>query len=214
VATERELKFSLLESTFPPPDDLRAMFKLSGYVLEPPDSQQMHDIYFDSPKHALRKSGMALRQRTVNGRQFATLKRQQQGADGVPLQISDELELPLEDDGWPFDIRHAVANVTPLLTLRVLLEINIHRVSYVVSRLGRPLAVVSFDDVSAMNKKSEVSAHFLEVEIEALGKTKLEKLEQFAESIAKTADIAPCFVNKLQRSMALLDLADTLGEGF
>ncbi|MEM7737659.1 MAG: CYTH domain-containing protein [Deinococcota bacterium] len=214
MATERELKFSLLESTFPLVEDLKAVFKKQGYVLEPPDSRHIHDIYFDTPKGTLRKANMALRQRTVNGRQLATLKREQLTTTDVPLQVSDELELPLEDDGWPYEIRRAVAEVAPLLTLRMFVDINIHRVSYVVSRLGRALAVISFDDVSVMQRNTEVTAHFAEVEIEALGKTSTDKLTEFADIVMQTADITPCFVNKLQRSLALLDLAETLEQGF
>jgi inorganic triphosphatase YgiF len=214
MARERELKFSLLESTFPLVEDLKAVFKARGYMLEPPDSRHIHDVYFDTPKAALRNANMALRQRTVNGQQLATLKQLQRNDTDTPLQTSNELELPLEDDGWPYDIRRAVAEVASLLTLRMLVDINMHRVSYVVSRLGRALAVVSFDDVSVMQRKTDVTAHFAEVEIEALGKTSLDKLTEFAEIVMQTADITPCFVDKLQRSLALLDLAETLEQGF
>lgn len=198
---ERELKFSLMDEP-PEADALRLALEAAGFRLGPERVETHRDLYFDTRKGHLKRTGIALRQRVIDAQApLATLKAA--GAAQGALHIRDELELSMEGDAWPREIRMRVAEVAPLISLQGVLELTTARTRYLVGRHGEE-AELSFDSVEAKEPNGEVSVHFSELEIEAL--TDDADLERIAGVLDGTIPLTPSGVNKLERSLALLSL--------
>ena len=201
--TERELKFSLMDDP-PEAEALRLALESEGFSLGPQRAQAHHDRYFDTRRGHLKRSGMALRQRVIEGgAALATLKAA--GTAQGALHTREELELPLEAGAWPQPIRMRVAEVAPLISLQPLLELTTLRTRYLIGQGGVNVAELSFDKVEAKQPGGEVSVHFSELEIEALN-ADITDLERVAEVLDKLIPLTPSGVNKLERSLALLSL--------
>ena len=200
--TERELKFSLMDE--PPEEEaLRLGLEAEGFSLGAERVEVHYDLYFDTRRGHLQRSGLALRQRMIDdAAPLATLKAA--GTAQGALHVRDELELPLEGEAWPQAIRMKVAEVAPLISLQPILALATERTRYLVGRRGEEVAELSFDSVEATQQGGEVSVHFSELEIEA------RRIDADLERIAAVLDgllaLTPSGVNKLERSLALLSL--------
>ena len=201
--TERELKFSLMDDA-PEVETLRLSLEAAGLSLGPQRVEIHHDLYFDTRRGHLKRSGVALRRRVIDGQApLATLKAA--GTAQGALHVREELELPLEGDAWPQEVRMKVAEVAPLISLQPILELTTERTRYLVGRRGAEVAELSFDRVEAKQPGGEVSVHFAELEIEALrGDTA--DLERIAQALGGLVALTASGVNKLERSQALLSL--------
>ena len=200
--TERELKFSLMDESLEE-EALQLGLEAEGFSLGPQRVEVHRDLYFDTRRGHLERSGLALRRRVIDsGPPLATLKAagRAQGA----LHIRDELELPFEGEAWPQEIRMKVAEVAPLISLQPVVELTTERTRYLVGRRGEAVAELSFDSVEAKRLEEEVSVNFAELEIEALRSGA--NLERIAGVLGRLLALAPSDVNKLERSLALLSL--------
>ena len=199
---ERELKFSLMDD--PPEEEaLRSSLEAAGFSLGPQRVQTHHDLYFDTRRGHLKRSGLALRRRVIDGgAPLATLKAA--GTAQGALHVRDELELPLEGEAWPQGVRMKVAEVAPLIALQPTAELTTERTRYLVGKRGKEVAELSFDSVQAKQPGGEVSVHFSELEIEALRADA--DLERVAEILDGLIALTPSGVNKLERALALLSL--------
>ena len=201
--TERELKFSLLDDV-PEVEALRLSLEAAGLSLGPQRVEVHHDRYFDTRRGHLKRSGVALRQRTIDGSApLATLKAA--GTAQGALHTREEVELPLEGDAWPQEVRMRVAEVAPLISLEPMLELTTLRTRYLVGHRGVEIAELSFDSVEAKRPGGEMSVHFSELEIEALNGT-VADLERTAQALEGLLTLTASGVNKLERSLALLSL--------
>ena len=203
MPVERELKFSLQED-FPSFEELAEVFRASGYTLTSQGTLQQHDRYYDDEDRTLKRRGLALRRRSVEGKVLATLKRQGEVAGALHERL--ELELPFTGDRWPGPVIRPVSTLTDPANLRIMLELNTQRVGYSVAQNGAALALLTFDDVSASYPRSEQSVHFTEAEVEALGDTDAETLQGVADLVDGVVRLTPNAVNKLERAEALLSL--------
>ncbi len=200
--TERELKFSLMDEP-PETEALRLSLAEEGFSLGPQRVERHDDLYFDTRREHLKRAGLALRRRVIDGgAPLATLKAA--GTARGALHTRDELELPLEGEAWPQEVRMKVAEVAPLTMLQPVLALSTERTRYLVGRRGDPFAELSFDSVVARQRGGEVSVHFSELEIEALRADA--DLERVAEVLDGLVALTPSGVNKLERSLALLSL--------
>ena len=211
---ERELKFSLLD---PPPADevLVDAFRGSGFELTPCGVRRQLDAYVDSDDGLLRRAGVALRRRSVDGARFATLKTL--GSTDGALHERDELELPLEPGGdWPAELLAHLsaatgvdaASLTP--RLHTLLLLRTDRAVFAVRRAGQQVAELCFDEVSARAPDAEREALFREAELEAAPGVPHEVLEAIAARLERAVTLTPSGVHKLQRAEALLALGAVL----
>ena len=204
--TERELKFSLTDE--PPEEEaLRLGLEAEGFSLGVERVEMHYDLYFDTRRGHLQRAGLALRQRMIDdAAPLATLKAA--GTAQGALHVRDELELPLEGEAWPREIRMKVAEVAPLISLQPILALATERTRYLVGRLnnlgGEEVAELSFDSVEATRQGGEVSVHFSELEIEA--RRANADLERIAGILDGLLALTPSGVNKLERSLALLSL--------
>ena len=180
------------------------MFRTSSYTLSAEDTLQQFDRYYDDEFKTLQRRGLALRRRSVNGKVLATLKRQGEVATALHERL--ELELPMTGGDWPGPVIRPVSTLTDPASLRIRLELITERLNYSVARDGVALALLSFDDVSANYPQSEQSVHFTEAEIEALGDTSADALQQIADLVDGVVRLTPNPVNKVARAEALLSL--------
>jgi triphosphatase len=215
VAVEIEYKFSLLEPQVPPEEELAPSFSARRLVLQAPESRTQHDVYFDTHRRHLRQAGVTFRERTFQGRRFATLKAA--GTVKGGLHRREELELPMTGDTWPEAICRELAAYTALVRLKPVLELRTERMVYRVRHHEQPshqqpFAEVAFDAVSARYPGKDNSAHFNEVEIEALAGASAETLDEVVAALSDVLTLVPSGVNKLERAEALLSLAQTWEE--
>ena len=208
---ERELKFSLLDETFPATDDLRAAFEQAGYHLVAEGEVAQQDRYYDDMSSSLKKRGLALRRRTVDGASVATLKRQ--GKVTGALHERDEIELPLKGGSWPGPIHRVVAALTDPADLRSRLDLSTRRLRYRVRKADSDLALLVFDEVEASYPLSDQSVHFTEAEIEAVGEAHANTLQVIADIVDRLVRLSPNTASKLERAEALLSLGASFQEG-
>ncbi len=200
--TERELKFSLMDESLEE-EALQLGLETEGFSLGPQRVEVHRDLYFDTRRGHLERSGLALRRRVINGgAPLATLKAA--GTARGALHVRDELELPFEGEAWPREVRMRVAEVAPLISLQPVVALTTERTRYLVGRRGEEVAELSFDSVEAKRSGEEVSVHFAELEIEALRADA--DLERIAGVLGKLLALTPSGVNKLERALALLSL--------
>lgn len=204
--TEIEFTFSLLETTLPSYEELRAGFGNIGLSLAPAQSYQQHDRYFDDKKR-LAAAGMALRQRVRNGQREATLKQVVQSA-GARQDFGElSVPMPLTEKKWGQAIRTALRGIAFTSRLQVVMELNTHRIRYAIGRSGQPLASLCFDEVSATLPNHATSAHFMECELEFLAEQE-RYIDKWAEPIITVLQqLAPMNASsshKLERAQTLL----------
>ena len=209
MPTERELKFSLLED-IPSFEELTEVFRTSGYTLSAQETLQQHDRYYDDAAGTLKGRGLALRRRSLNGETLATLKRQGEVTGALHERL--EIELPMTGGDWPGQVIRPVSTLTDPAKLRIQLELITERLNYSVAKNGTALALLSFDDVSANYPQSEQSVHFTEAEVEALGDTTTEALQDIADLVDRVVRLTPNPVNKVARAEALLSLGASFND--
>lgn len=209
MALERELKYSVLDGYVPALSELRAVLATTPYRVEAAPVQEITDRYYDDDAGSLRGAGLALRRRTVGGSSFATLK--EAGASDAALHERDELELPVDTasggGSWPDAILARLPDPLRTTGLRVRVELATTRVRFHLQRGDRPVVEIAFDAVMARLPGAERSAHFDEVEIEALDDVGRDELETVAQAVDGVVKLTPNPVDKLERAAALLLLA-------
>jgi len=211
---ERELKFSLVDPP-PPPPVVVALGRAGPYAFVEAGTGVHRDRYYDGDAGQLRRAGWALRQRRAlapdDGDEpavVATLK----GAGRVDgaLHVREEIEAPMEGRVWPLQVARRVAEHVALRDLRPQLTLEVDRASYRVTFEGRAVASLSFDQVTVRMPGSDRSAHFDEVEIEALGDRGTAALQGIVDLLDALVRLTPSSVSKLERAAALLELGASL----
>ena len=208
MASERELKFSSTGERRPTPVEIEAALGGAGYTVTSEGEHQQRDRYFDDALGSLELAGIALRRRSVDGRRLATFKTA--GSVRGALHEREEIELPLAATGWPAEILARLDGIVDAGTLRNRVMLLTIRDRYLVSHSGggdAGVATLSFDEVSASLPGRAQTVSFSEVEIEALGATANEELERIAELLDRVVKLNPSGTTKLERAVALLDLA-------
>ena len=98
-ATEVEFKLEVVGSG--PSATLAAverLDRLAGYRLGPPSRHRIRDRYWDTPDWTLRRRGVKLRLREIDGVPLFTVKRDRRKSGG--LFACRELEVPATSGGW------------------------------------------------------------------------------------------------------------------
>jgi len=211
---ERELKFSLVDPP-PPPATVVALGRRGPYAFVEAGTTVHRDRYFDGGAGQLRRAGWALRQRRVlpgDGGEppavLATLK----GAGRVDgaMHEREEIEAPMAGRAWPAEVARRVATHVAPAELRPLLSLETERAAYRVTFEGRPVAALAFDRVRVRIPGGERSAHFDEVEIEALGAATEAVLRGIVDLLDGLVRLTPSSASKLERADALLALGASL----
>jgi inorganic triphosphatase YgiF len=208
VPIERELKFSLIDD-FPETEELQSLFEKAGLELSTQPTLKQFDTYYDDTSQSLRKAGLALRRRKVDGRSLATLKGQ--ASIKGSLHQREEIEEPMLGNAWPQVIFERLETVTDPWGLQEKLELSTIRKRYLIRQKQSDMAILSFDQVSAQYPKSKQSVRFEEIEIEALEASN-DNLQSFAEILQALIQISPNTTNKLERAEVLLLLSSSFGE--
>lgn len=208
MASERELKYSLMDDHHPSAAELRAALQPAGFEVGQPRRIDQQDRYFDDARLSLSRAGLALRRRMGDGRILATLKSA--GAVDGALHEREEIEAEIEERGWPAPVRERVEAVADPAGLKPVMEIDTDRLRYAVTRGGESLAILTFDAVEARYPQSDQSVLFDELEIEAVGDTPVATLEAIAAALDGLLRLTPNANTKLDRARALL----MLGAGF
>jgi inorganic triphosphatase YgiF len=203
---ELELKFSFAGDAFPSEEELAATLRPHGFALRAEGTLELNDRYFDTRKRTLMQAGVAVRERRLADRVLVTLK--QAGCAEGALHEREELELPLEAGRWPHAITAQLAALTPLTLLKPLVDLHAHKERYLIGH-GEARAELSLDSVSASFPDSESSAHFFEVELEARDTSGADFLLRVSDALSPLMPLVPCSVNKLERALALLELASS-----
>ena len=204
MATERELKFSLIDDV-PTAEEVQTIFRQKGYELIPQGTQKHFDIYFDDSHESLQKAGMALRKRRTNNKVLATLKANPHVSG--ELHEREEIEELMLGSNWPEEIFKRVEPVTDPWNVLERLELATLRTHYLVKSKHHDVAVLSFDAVTANYPGVFDTVSFEEVEIEALAETSETELRAIADVLDRLIKLTPNNVNKLERAEALLNLS-------
>ncbi|MBW6455341.1 MAG: CYTH domain-containing protein [Trueperaceae bacterium] len=211
---ERELKYSLVDAP-PPPAVVVALGRQGPYAFAEAGTTVHRDRYYDGAAGQLRRAGWALRQRRTLAPDagdgptvVATLK----GAGRVDgaMHEREEIEAAMEGRAWPLPIARLVAVHVSLRDLRPRLTLETERAAYRVTREGRPAALLAFDQVRVRIPGGERSAHFDEVEIEAIGGTTGPELQGIVDLLDALVRLTPSSASKLERAAALLELGTSL----
>lgn len=219
MATETEMKFSLMDDHVPSAAELAQPLAAEGFSVGPARHTVHKDRYYDDPRLSLSRAGFALRRRMVDGELLATLKTL--GSIDGALHRREELELPMGDTGdpgnpWPEPIAEQLRTVTDVRSLRATFEITAERVKFPLLEDDRTVAVASFDDVAARRPNGERSVHWNELEIESAAELEPEAaaavLARAADAFGAVAALVPTSQTKLERARALLMLGASLDE--
>jgi len=211
---ERELKYSLVDAP-PPPAMVVALGRRGPYAFVEAGTTLHRDRYYDGDAGQLRRAGWALRQRRTlapdDGDEpavVATLK----GAGRVDgaMHEREEVEAVMEGRTWPLPVARLVTTHVALQDLRPRLTLETERAAYRVAFEGRPVALLAFDRVSVRIPGGERSAHFDEVEIEALGEATEPVLQGIVDLLDALVRLTPSSASKLERAAALLELGASL----
>ena len=211
---ERELKYSLVDPP-PPPAVVVALGRRGSYAFVEAGTAVHRDRYYDGDAGQLQHAGWALRQRRAlasNEGDPATVVATLKGAGRVDgaMHEREEIEAAMEGRVWPLPIARRVAAHLPLRDLRPRITLETERAAYRVTFEGRPVAVLAFDQVSVRIPGGERSAHFDEVEIEALGGATGPVLQGIVDLLDGLVRLTPSSASKLERAAALLELGASL----
>ncbi len=211
---ERELKYSLVDPP-PPPAVVVALGRHGPYAFVEAGTTVHRDRYYDGDAGPLQRAGWALRQRRLlagDGDEPAAVVATLKGAGRVDgaMHEREEVEAPMEGRAWPPPIARLVAAHVALRDLRPRLTLETERAAYRVTLEGRPVALLAFDQVSVRIPGGERSAHFDEVEIEALGGATGPELQGIVDLLDALVRLTPSSASKLERAAALLELGASL----
>ena len=200
---ERELKYSSPDDNIPILSELEPIF--INYKISPAKLYQIHDRYYDDATNSLEKAGIGLRKRKINSKRLVTLKSNAQNQE----EYFERKELELKGSKWPDEILKELEGICNVSALRRIIEFKTERVSYTVSQ-AKPLAIISFDRVTAKLTNIDKKTSFFEVEIEAIAGTSQSKLLIIAQTLEKVISLSANTSNKLARAKALLSLGEFL----
>lgn len=214
---ERELKYSLVDAP-PATAEVEALGRGGPYAFVALGRAIHVDTYFDDDAGALAASGWALRtRRTLPDRNaaarpagaarpptLATLKAA--GRVEAGLHEREEIEAPMHGGDWPPAVVARLAAFVEPWAMRPRLSLEVDRARYRVTHEGRPLATLAIDRVTARLPYGERTAHFDEVEIEALGEADDAALRGAATLLDALLRLTPSSVSKLERAAAVLAL--------
>jgi inorganic triphosphatase YgiF len=199
VTLEREVKFSLAAAEPPDPWVLAYELERAGFTLQAQGSLLQRDRYVDTPDGRLAQAGLALRERRIGEQRLVTLK----WAGSVHGGIHYRQELEREAAGWPPEVLAALPAGVTLGELVPQLALATRRTRYRVWRAGKALAELAVDEVDAQRPDQDASAHFLEIELEAV-EAGSEELSELAEALRAILPVNDTSVSKLERALALL----------
>lgn len=219
MATETELKFSLMDDHVPSAAELESALAAVGLRSEAAQRTVHKDSYYDDPRLSLARAGLALRRRMADGELRATLKTL--GSVEGALHQRDEVELPIAADAdprtpWPEAIAERLRTVTDVRSLRATFELTTERVLFPLRDDTRTVAVASFDDVAARRPNGERSVHWNELEIESSADLEPDAtraaLARAEQGFGAVLTLVPTSHTKLERARALLMLGASLDE--
>jgi inorganic triphosphatase YgiF len=212
---EIEAKYAVTGSLSPQTLDA---LDLAPYTLRPGEDLEHHDIVLDTPERAITGSRHSLRVRDENGRKILTLKGP--GRVNGSVHQREELEAPLpegesEDElydytTWPSAIAAPVARMAGLHPLSPLVEMRVHRQTWIVERAGRQIGELALDEGTIEAKGATESVHELELELKDAGTQR--DLRMLDARLRKRLPLAPEPRSKLERGLALLGATTEGGE--
>jgi inorganic triphosphatase YgiF len=205
VTIERELKFSTDGTRRPSDHEIASLLHGGGYRSRSQGERLQRDRYFDDAIGSLAAAGIALRRRRIGEERSAALKAG--GRIEGALHEREELELPIVGTGWPAEIVARLSEIVDPTTLRSRITLETRRERYRIERDGAPVATLSFDEVEATRPGGSHQISFSEVEIEAIDAADGSELERIAELLEPVVALTPSGTTKLQRAVALLELA-------
>jgi len=174
-----------------------------------PDTEDQHNIYFDTADRRLRAGQYGLRVRDLGGRRIATLKGAAQARDG--MYERDEWEVEIGDDdrpsAWPpSEARDRALALLGGAEALPILAIRTRRRHIIASRHGTHTAELSLDE-GAIDAGGR-GADFRELEIELLKSGTRADLDELVGLLRTRFALIPEDRSKLARGLALLDAAD------
>jgi CHAD domain-containing protein len=188
-------------------------FDLHPYAMGSAEDERHHDILLDTKDRAITAGGFALRLREVGKRWILTLKGPPLGTGA--LHRREEIEAELEVDSsapakkgrvsharWPEPIKGRVAELVGDEALVSLIQTDIHRTTWAVTRAGKAVAELAYDvgEIYANGKSDAV--HELEIELKGAGSEA--DLDALGERLCALASLEPESRTKLSRGLALL----------
>src|SRR5262249_47417964 len=136
------------------------------------------DITLDTAERAITGSRHALRLRDENGKKILTLKGP--GTVNAGVHERQEIEAPLPEglaDGemldytmWPHPLAAPVAQMAGLHPLAPLVEMQMHRRTWIVERNGRQVGELALDEGTIQAHGKSEPVHELELELKGAGK--------------------------------------------
>jgi triphosphatase len=180
---------------------LKGLSFLKG--VKPEKAKTMVSVYFDTDKHKLRKNGLSLRVRRVDGQHIQTIKKQ--GGRSVGLFDRNEWECDVASGKPELDAAHGTA-LAPLLSgklrrhLKPIFETRVRRQIYPIHLEGSEIEVtVDKGQVKAGNRSSPVC----EIELE-LKEGEAAQLFELAREIARTLPAQPASRSKAEQGYGLV----------
>lgn len=196
--TELELKFDVPANGAA---RLRRLALLKGTA--PEKTATLRSTYFDTDKQKLRKSGVSLRVRQVDGRQVQTIK--QQGNRGVGLFKRSEWERPIDGPQPDLEAARGTA-LEPLLSKRLrhrlkpVFETRVRRTIYPIRSNGSEIELtVDRGKVEAAGLSSPLCEIELELKVGEAG-----ELFALARKLAEALPIRPMSKSKAERGYELV----------
>jgi triphosphatase len=180
---------------------LKGLSFLKG--VKPEEAKTLVSVYFDTDKHDLRKSGLSLRVRGVDGQHIQTIKKQR--SRSVGLFDREEWECNVASGRPDLDAAHGTA-LEPLLSrkarrhLKPVFETRVRRQIYPIHRKGSKIEItVDKGQVKAGNRSSPVC----EIELE-LKEGDTAPLFELARGIARTLPARLACRSKAEHGYGLL----------
>lgn len=208
---EIEAKYAIIGPVSPETLD---QLDLAPYTLRPGEDLEHHDILLDTPERTITGSRHSLRVRDENGHKILTLKGP--GTVKGSIHQREELEAPLpeapagEFDGehydytaWPSEIAAPVAQMAGLHPLAPLVEMRVHRRTWIVERAGRQIGELALDEGTIEANGATRPVHELELELKGAGTER--DLRALDGRLRERLPLEPETRSKLERGLELLD---------
>ena len=201
---EIEAKFSIPDQQVF--DELQTVSRLDDFTLSPPETQDVRDIYFDTPDRHIWNAGYAFRRRGRSDGTLITLKALQGGE--APVKRREETEVfipreatqPLPDAAALRALRQRVHSLAEGDKLVPLFALEQRRIRRQASVEGREIAELSIDDVQMVDKQERRRESFRVLEIELRPDGTEEELEALIEVCGARWPLDPDPRSKLERA--------------